>query len=60
MHSVRAAAASTAVMPGLTVEDILKVTDWFREGIFQKFYYRFNFAGKFGMEVMVAASSKSH
>ena len=56
-HSVRAAAASTAAISGLTEENILKVADWSSESVFQKFYYRPKFSGEFGSRVLVAGSS---
>ena len=59
-HSTRAAAATKAAMSGLTVEDIMKATDWSSEGVFQKFYYRPQHSVEFGSSVLAASASKSH
>ena len=59
-YSTRAAAATKAAMSGVTVEEIMKATDWSGEGVFQKFYYRPCHSVKFGTSVLVAKALKSH
>ena len=59
-HSTRAAATTKAAMSDLTVEDIIKATDWSSVGVFQNFYYRPQYSSEFGTAVLAASASKSH
>ena len=47
-------------MSGLTIEKIMKATDWSTVGVFQKFYYQPQHCVEFGSAVLVAGASKSH
>ena len=59
-HSTIAAAATKAVILGLSVEDIMKEADCSSEVVFQKFYYRPQHSVEFGSSVLAASVSQNH
>ena len=56
-HSTRAAAATKAAVPDVTVEDIIKAADWSGKGVFKKLYYMPQHSVEFGFSVLAASAS---